>query len=113
MKKHKDIKILIPHLDYFVYVKTAKIKQPGVPEWAEAWARADETESECTLYLDTSKKIPVELLAHEIMHICQFIARRRNIVMNEELENMGYIMQYLMHRICQEYPICAPKVRIK
>jgi hypothetical protein len=106
------MKILIPHLDYFVYVKDIS-EGKGQPVWAEAFCQADENSKECTIYLAKNKKIPVELLAHEVLHAVQFICRRRNINMNDELENVGYLMQYIMHRICQEYPITKPAVKIK
>jgi hypothetical protein len=95
------MKIKIPHLGY-----TLIVKQPdGSQKW-KAWVTHDST-NQCTLYI----KQPIirsedPTLAHELVHVLQYISADRNLDLTYELEHAGYLMGYLMNEILgYEYDI--------
>ena len=51
----------------------------------------------CAIFL--GKKDSSGDIAHELVHVLQFICLARNIDFRLEKEHMGYIMHYLMGRI--------------
>lgn len=88
------MRIYLPHLNYTLKVKKFKVcaEMPNALAWVE------HTDSNtCTLYLD--KKYTPGDLAHELVHVLQFIALDRNLRFELEQEHFGYMMQYFMGEI--------------
>lgn len=89
-------KIYLPHIHYTVHVKQF---QPHKDlENALAYVQ-NNGPNNCTLFIDLKQKIVPADLAHELVHVLQFICLARNINFTLEQEHMGYIMHYLMGRI--------------
>lgn len=95
-KQEKDI--YIPHLNYTVRVREAKNAPEGLVN-ALAWV-ISEGQHECTLYLEKGKPHAGDV-AHEIIHILQFICLNRNIDFKLEFEHMGYLMQWLLGQVME------------
>jgi hypothetical protein len=89
-------KIYLPHIHYTVHVKQMTVPPEGVLH-AKAYVLRED-ENSCTVFLD-KKKIVAGDLAHEIVHVLQFICGDRNINFVLEQEHTAYIMQYLMGKI--------------
>lgn len=88
------MKIKIPHLGY-----TLLVKEPQKEVEFTAYVIRD-NKSQSTLYIQTPiKSKDMATLAHELVHVLQFIARDRNIDMVDEMEHMGYLMNYLFNEI--------------
>lgn len=88
------MKILIPHIGY-----TVCVKQKNKSQRFSAWVIKDSS-NQCSLYIKqpiAENEIPT--LAHELVHVLQYIAESRNIDMIQEQEHMGYLMGYLMQKI--------------
>ena len=94
MKTHFG-KIYLPHLNYTVEVKLFKTP-PESLENALAYVQSNGQHS-CSLYIGKTYK-PADL-AHELIHVLQFIALARNIDFKLEQEHFGYLMHYLMIKI--------------
>lgn len=93
------MKIYLPHINYTVYVKQINYKRlPDQIRHAKAFVKRDDMYG-CTLYIDLKKKTLPADLAHELVHVLQFICLDRNIDFPVEQEHMGYIMHYLMAEI--------------
>lgn len=90
------MKIHLSHLGYTVTVRKFK-PNPTIPN-ALAYVKNDDAHN-CSIYLDSSRKIGAGDLAHELVHVLQFICLNRNINFTLEHEHMGYIMHYLMGKI--------------
>ena len=91
------MKIKIEHLDYTITVKDPK-SYKGEKDFVAMVVPNDFYG--CTLYI----KRPVEkrhlsTLAHELMHVLQFVAEERDIDMSSEKEHFGYLMEWLMNQI--------------
>jgi len=93
-----SMKIKIPHLGYTVNVRQIK-KIPAylTSRNVHAYVQKEDSNS-CTIYLNLKKKIEAGDLAHELIHVLQYICHDRNIDFNTETEHMGYLMHYLMGR---------------
>ena len=89
------MKIYLPHIHYTVYVRTFK-KAPDSVSSALAYTENIDNNS-CAIYL--GKKCHVGDVAHELIHVLQFICLARNMDFRLEQEHMGYLMQYLMGRL--------------
>ena len=93
--------IEIPHLAYKVKVVLDPKEFYG--EYHNSLMLAEDTgRSLATIYLrkpipKTRKIIPT--VAHEVMHVIQYICRNRTIKMEKESEHMGYLMQYILANI--------------
>jgi hypothetical protein len=88
-------KIYFPHINYTVDIRPFK-RAPAVIEKALAWIeRADKWG--CTLYLPKNQS-PGEV-AHEMVHVLQYICADRHINFTDEFEHMAYIMQHLMGEV--------------
>ena len=90
------MKIYIPHLNYTVYVKTFVTPPPQIAN-AQAWVKRNDMHS-CTFFKKKGKGIPADI-AHELVHVLQFICIDRNIDFCTETEHMGYLMKYIMGKI--------------
>ena len=87
-------KIKIQHLGY-----TVVVKQKDNSQKLEAWVIKDNP-YQCTLYIKQPiKKHEIPTLAHELVHVLQYIAEARHIDMMQEMEHMGYLMSFLMNEI--------------
>lgn len=89
-------KIIIPHLGYRINVK--KFKPSPTLENAIAWVHSINS-NECDIYLQGTSKQYYATIAHEVVHILQFICLNRNIDFTLEHEHMGYLMQYILNEI--------------
>jgi hypothetical protein len=90
-------KIVINHLGYIIYVKDVNLGQHK--DRFEMWTQKLDG---CSCELYTYRKIALRdtpTIAHEVMHVLQYIAEDRGIDMSEERENMAYLMQYIMSQI--------------
>jgi len=90
--KRKDI--IIPHLGYTVKIRPFKNAPEEMPN-ALAFVKS-ETPHTCTLYLDFSKHMEAGDIAHELVHVLQFLCLHRNIDFVTETEHMGYLMGWMM-----------------
>lgn len=91
------MKIYIPHLHYTVYVRKFKKPPDGVPN-AQAFARNIDDHS-CEIFLPKREKQSPGDVAHELIHVLQFIALSRNLDFKLEQEHFGYLMHYLMGKV--------------
>ena len=99
--------ILIPHLNYMVYVRPL-VPDPKEPE-TEAYVDL-ESRHHCVMYL--KRKCLPPTVAHEITHVLQHLCETRSMRFTEESEHMGYLMQYLMQQILgYEFEDKIPKVK--
>lgn len=89
------MKIPIPHLGYTVIHKPFTSAPKSIPN-ARAYVVHNNSNS-CTIYSD--KKATAPDLAHELVHVLQFICLDRNIDFRIEQEHMAYIMGYVMGKI--------------
>lgn len=92
----KKKKILIPHIHYTVTVICGG-KAPVDLQNALAWAVSDGKYG-CRVYLPKGRILAGDL-AHELIHVLQFIALERNIDFTMEREHFGYLMHWLMGEI--------------
>jgi hypothetical protein len=90
--KIKPKKIYLPHLNYTVHVRHFK-PHPSGDSNAKAWAEHIDSRS-AAIYI-SPRDTPCGI-AHELIHVLQFIAADRNIDFIHEQEHFGYMMQYLM-----------------
>lgn len=87
--------INLPHLTYQVYFYTGKdIPKNCSNEGSIAWTVKGENSSAVCI----REKIDAQptLLAHEIMHVLQFLAHERNMDFLQEQEHFAYLMQFLL-----------------
>jgi len=87
--------IYIPHLNYTVKVREAK-NPPEYLNNALNWVVSDGQYS-CTLFIE--KKPHAGDLAHELIHVLQFIALERNMDFKLEQEHFAYLMHYLIGQV--------------
>lgn len=87
--------IYLPHIHYKILVRPFK-KDARVPN-ALAYTEHNKN-GVCTLYLPKGKQMPGDI-AHELVHVLQFICLDRDIRFEVEQEHMGYIMHYLMGQV--------------
>lgn len=91
------MKCYLPHIHYTVNIKQFK-KAPDSIENALAYVERDDSNS-CTVYIDKTKKLMPGDIAHELIHVLQFICLDRNMNFTLEEEHCAYIMHYLMGKI--------------
>ena len=90
------MKIYLQHLNYTVHVHTIKTAPKDIPR-AKAYVEKGADGKSCCMYLPKKRSAPT--VAHELVHVLQFIAEARGIDMVREWEHMGYLMQFLMCKI--------------
>lgn len=88
------MKIYLPHINYTVHTRVFKY-HARVPN-ARAYVKRTDKNS-CIIYLP--KRTSSSDLAHELIHVLQYICTDRDMDFVQEQEHMGYIMHYLMGRI--------------
>lgn len=90
-------KIIIPHLGYTVNVKLPTKNKPLAN--AIAWVEY-ETNNECSLYIKQPiKAYQIPTLAHELIHVLQYVSEARHLHFGLEKEHFGYLMQWLMNEV--------------
>lgn len=87
------MRIYLPHINYYVQVKFLSGKTVF-----KAVTKKD-SENQCTIFLSKREKNNSPLIAHELVHVLQFICDSRLIDFVHEQEHLGYIMQFLLGRI--------------
>lgn len=102
---HTNI-IELPHLGYKIYYGVLKKEFTGRHEKSIALAENSTKNSATILFRKKPDALDSSVVAHEIVHVLQYICRRRNIVMEDETEHMGYLMQFIFNEIYnREYSI--------
>lgn len=89
------MKIYLPHLNYTVYVRRFK-KPPKEAPNALAYTKSDDMYSS-TIFV--SKKMRLQDIAHELVHVLQFICVDKSMDFIQEQEHMAYIMGFLFKKI--------------
>ena len=91
----------IPHLAYTVKIIINPKEFYG--KHASSLMMAENTDrSTATIFLRCpipKNRQVIPTLAHEVMHVLQYICQNRAIKMEEESEHMGYLMQYILANI--------------
>jgi hypothetical protein len=91
------MKIYIPHLHYTIKVNfkaTKYLNSVGL----EACVLYNKNNLVLCLRREP-KPIDFPTVAHEVLHLIQYICRDRNINMTEEIEHCGYLMQFILNKI--------------
>lgn len=87
----------LPHLGYTVRLRPFNRETaPSKAKDALAYVLHD-NEDQCTMYLP--RDATPSLIAHEIIHVLQFMCRDLNMTFETEMEHMAYVMQYLLGSI--------------
>lgn len=89
----------IPHLNYKVYYGISSKEFTGRQEKSFAFAENTNKDVATIIFRKQPTTLDSATIAHEIVHVLQFICRRRNIIMEDETEHMGYLMQYIFNEI--------------
>ena len=92
--------IKINHIGYTVLVKTMKDfkKTPEYNPILKAVVVRDSCH-QSTIYIKDTKAINISSVAHEVLHVLQFISEDRFIDMTKEKEHFAYMMSYIMNKI--------------
>lgn len=88
-------KIYLPHLNYTLYVRHFKGHPDGTPN-AKAYTERISDHSSA-IYLSRGDT-PCSV-AHELIHVLQFLSGSKGIDFVREQEHFGYMMQYLMGQV--------------
>lgn len=99
LKINKVYKIPIPHLGFEVIYGVLPKEFVGRHEKSVMLCEDTNKNTSCIIFKNTPTDMESAAVAHEIIHALQFMYRRRNIRMEEELEHMGYLMQYIFNEI--------------
>lgn len=92
--------IYLPHLHYTVRLRHFS-KAPEELNNALAWTKHDKN-GVVTVYLPKGKQAYGDV-AHELIHVLQFICLDRNIRFEFEHEHFGYLMHYLMGQVFNQH----------
>lgn len=91
------MKITIEHLGYTVLVKP-RSKFKGFDYYVAVTQKNSPNQS--TVYIDLPvKPKQYATLAHELVHVLQYICESRGIEFTQEQENTAYLMQYLLNEV--------------
>lgn len=93
--KVKSQDISIPHLGYTVRVRDINRYKGEKPNKALAFVEPTGFNS-CTIHLNLLKVVTPGCLAHELIHVLQFMCIDRNMDFVRETEHMAYLIHYLM-----------------
>ena len=99
MKLKKAYTIPIPHLGYKVIYGVNPKEFTGRQEKSLMFAEDTNKNAGAIIFRKTPTDLESGTVAHEVMHVLQFMCRRRNICMEDETEHMGYLMQYIFNEI--------------
>ena len=91
--------IEIPHLNYKILYGVCLKEFTGRHEKSLAITENSTKNTATILFRKKPDTLNSSVVAHEIMHALQYICRRRNIVMEDETEHMGYLMQFIFNEI--------------
>lgn len=99
LKNKKAYKIQIPHLGYTIIYGINK--KEFIDRQANSVMFAENTNKNmgAIIFRKQPNDADISTVAHEVVHVLQFICRRRNINMEDETEHMGYLMQYILNEI--------------
>lgn len=95
MKIYKQ-NIVIEHLGYTIIVRDIK-KYPS----KDCVMYVEEKDNN-SCYLNLPMKVSTKdfsTIAHEVLHCLQYIAENRNIDLTKEVENSGYLMQFILNKL--------------
>jgi len=95
---HKNV-VEIPHLNYKILHGVCVKEFTGRQEKSFAFTENSTKNTAAIIFRKKPTVLESGTVAHEILHALQFICRRRNIVMEDETEHMGYLMQYIFNEI--------------
>ena len=98
----------VPHLGYTVRVKRLRRGVDGAdPGWI-AYAK-DVGGGVAELYFNEWCSPPT--VAHEVVHVVQYICRRKSIAMVKEMEHVAYLTDYLTAKVLGYRPDTTGVVR--
>lgn len=96
----------IPHLNYKVYYGISSKEFTGRQEKSVMFAENTNKNTGTIIFRKKPTELESGTVAHEIVHILQYICKRRNITMEDEIEHMGYLMHYIFNEIYdREYSV--------
>lgn len=98
-KQPKTLVIDIPHLGYKIAVIIEPKEFTGRQEGSIMFAENSGKDIASIFFRKKPTPSQAGIVAHEIMHVLQFMCRNRNIAMEVENEHMGYLMQYIFQNI--------------
>lgn len=98
-KENKTNVVDISHLGYKVYFGVLNKEFTGRHENSKMMAENTNKNVGTILFRKKPTVLESGMVAHEIIHILQYLCRRRNIIMEDETEHMGYLMQYIFNEI--------------
>lgn len=99
MKFNKAYEIPIPHLGFKVIYAINPKEFTGSQEELIMFCENTSKNSAAIIFRKEPTTLQSSIVAHEIMHALQFMCQRRGIVMEKEIEHMGYLMQYIFNEI--------------
>lgn len=88
--------IYLPHIHYTIRIRAYKTP-PNEIGSALGWTDHNKSGT-CTVYLPKRKPSPGDV-AHELIHVLQYICVDRNMRFELEQEHFGYLMHYLMGQV--------------
>lgn len=107
-------KIEIPHLQSTIYVNDMSMLKGGTPKGGGYAVRMEKKirHSYYAIFIDDIERtvcIPENfpMIAHEVMHILQFISQDYGINMEDEQENIAYLMSYILGEIIKDVDFIA------
>src|SRR5271156_5971739 len=95
MKIHYQT-IYIPHLNYRLRIRPLKKIPASLPRAASAYAKR---EGRCTGSIYLKPNETPSGVAHEVMHILQYIHSDYGMDFDCEFEHMAYLMQWILGKI--------------
>lgn len=95
----KIYSIPIPHLAYKIVYGVDPKEFVGRQTNSQMFTEDKDRHTAVIVFRKTPTDLEGGTVAHEIMHALQYMCRRRNICMEDELEHMGYLMQYIFNEI--------------
>lgn len=99
LKTNKAYCIQIPHLNYKIIYGVKPEEFKGKYEKSIMMTEDVDKNTGQILFRKTPEDQDASTVAHEVLHILQLICQHRNIKMEEEMEHMGYLMQYIHNEI--------------
>lgn len=94
------MKIYIPHIHYFVFIKDVKKSKGEIKEFLKNNVACREIvdNNSSIIWIKFPIKNNVGSLAHEIIHVLQHISFVRGIDFIKEEEHFAYLMQFILNK---------------